>query len=116
MYRRSGEWVSPGDPILRVVFMNKLRVEGFVDADKYTPDEIMGKSVEVTAFLPHDRVERFPAVITYVSPLVEASGEFRVWCDVENRQHNGHWILRPGMSAEMAIRLNSQSAKVAVRP
>ncbi len=113
MYRRPGEWVSPGDPIMRIVYMDKLRVEGFVDADKYTPDEIFGKSVEVTAHLPHDRVERFSAAISYVSPIVEASGEYRVWCEVENRQHNGHWILRPGTTVEMTIKLNSQAAKVA---
>jgi hypothetical protein len=93
--------------------MDKLRVEGFVDADKYSPDEVFGKAVDVTANLPHDRTERFAGVITYVSPIVEASGEYRVWCEVENRQHNGHWILRPGMTAEMMIKLNSQPAKVA---
>lgn len=116
MYRRPGEWVSPGDPIMRVVYMDKLRVEGFVDSNKFTPDEILGKVVEVTANLPNDRVERFPAVISYVSPIVEASNEYRVWCEVENRVHNGHWILRPGMMAEMNIKLNSQPSKVAVRP
>jgi multidrug resistance efflux pump len=113
MFRRPGEWVNPGEPILRVLYMDKLRVEGFVDADQYTPDEIHGKAVEVVANLPRERVERFPAVITFVSPLVDASGEYRVWCEVENRQHNGHWILRPGMIAEMTIKLNSQAAKVA---
>jgi multidrug resistance efflux pump len=113
LYRRQGDWVSPGDPIMRVVYMDKLRVEGFVNADKYTPDEVFGKAVEVTAYLPRDRVERFTAAITYVSPLVEASGEYRVWCEVDNRQHNGHWILRPGMTAEMTIKLNSQAVKVA---
>jgi multidrug resistance efflux pump len=113
MYRRVGDWVSPGDPIMRIVYMDKLRVEGFVDADKYSPDEVFGKAVDVTANLPHDRTERFAGVITYVSPIVEASGEYRVWCEVENRQHNGHWILRPGMTAEMMIKLNSQPAKVA---
>ena len=115
MFRHTGEWVSPGDPIMRVVFMNKLRVEGFVNADDYTPDQIEGKAVEVTVHLPNNRTERFQAVICYVSPTVEASGEYRVWCEVENRQHNGHWILRPGTIAEMTIQLNSQPTKVAVK-
>lgn len=113
MYRRPGEWVNPGDPIMKIVFLDRLRVEGFVNADQYTPDEIMGKAVEVIATLPRDRVERFPAVIAYVSPVVEASGEYRVWCEVENRRHNAHWILRPGMITEMTIKLDSQPAKVA---
>jgi multidrug resistance efflux pump len=114
LYRRPGEWVSPGDAIMRVVHMDRLRVEGFVNADQYTPDEIHGKAVEVTARFPRNRVERFNAVISHVSQIVEASGEYRVWCEVENRLHNGHWILRPGMPAEMTIKLNSQPGSVAV--
>lgn len=115
MYRRVGEWVSPGDPIMKVVYMDKLRVEGFVNADQFTPDELEGKTVEIVLHLPRDRTEKFAGVVSYVSSQVEASGEFRVWCEVENRQHNGHWILRPGQFAEMVIKLDAAPGKVAVR-
>jgi multidrug resistance efflux pump len=114
LYRRVGEWVSPGDPIMRIVFIDKVRVEGFVDAESHTPDQIMGRAVEVVVVLPQGRTERFTSVISYVSPLVE-SGEYRVWCDVDNRKYNNHWILRPGMFAEMTVKLNSPSSKVASR-
>jgi multidrug resistance efflux pump len=115
LYRRVGEWVSPGDPIMRIVHLDKVRVEAFVDAEQYTPDQIFGREVEVTMYLPNGRTERFSSVISYVNPLVE-SGEHRVWCDVVNRRHNGHWILNPGRFAEMSINLNSTPAKVASRP
>lgn len=113
IFRRLGEWVQPGDPIMRIVYMDKLRVEGFVDADAYTADEIFGREVEVVAKLPHGRIEKFRSVISFVDPVVDSSGYFRVWCDVENRQHNEHWILRPGKDAEMTIKLGSVPAKVA---
>ena len=45
LYRKPGEWVSPGDPIARLVRMDRLRVEGFVDASKYLPEEIDGSRV-----------------------------------------------------------------------
>jgi hypothetical protein len=93
--------------------MDKLRVEGFVNSDAFTADEIFGREVEVTAQLPHGRIEKFRSVISFVDPVV-LSGNFRVWCDVENRQHNGHWILRPGNNAEMTIKLGSVPAKVAI--
>jgi multidrug resistance efflux pump len=113
VYRRLGEWVQPGDSILRIVYMDKLRVEGFVDADAYTADEIAGREVEVTARLPNGRVEKFRSVISFVDELVDSSGDFRVWCDVENRQHNGHWILRPGKDVEMSIKLGAVPSKIA---
>ena len=112
VFRRVGEWVQPGDAIMRIVYMDKLRVEGFVDSDAFTADEIFGREVEVTAQLPRGRIEKFRSVISFVDPVV-LSGNFRVWCDVENRQHNGHWILRPGNNAEMTIKLGSVPAKVA---
>lgn len=115
LYRREGEWVSPGDAIMRIVYMDRVRVEGFVDANKYLPAEIVGREVEIAILLPHDRVEKFKSRISFVSPLVEASGEYRVWCDVENRRLDEHWILRPGMYAEMTIDLTSAPAKVAVK-
>ncbi|MGE0755473.1 MAG: efflux RND transporter periplasmic adaptor subunit [Pirellulaceae bacterium] len=107
MYRQPGEWVSPGDPILRIVHMDRVRVQGFVDAKVYTPDQLMGREVEITVLLPQDRVEKFTSSVSFASPLVEA-GAFRVYCDVPNRMHNGHWILRPGSFVDkMVVRLNS---------
>lgn len=115
MYRRVGEWVSPGDPIMRLVYMEKLRVEGFVNADSYTSDEIFGREIEVTVHLPHGRVEKFRSTISFVDPVIDSSGEYRVWCDVENREHKAHWILRPGMYADMTINLAAPPAKVAAK-
>jgi biotin carboxyl carrier protein len=113
LYRRAGEWVSPGDPIMRIVYMDKVRVQGFVKADAYTPDQLAGREVEVIVSLPAGRVEKFTSHISFASPLVE-SGNFRVWCDVANRQHSGHWILRPGTFVEMSIKLNSAPGSLAV--
>ena len=31
------EWVNPGDPILRLVRLDQLQVEGLVPVAKYTP-------------------------------------------------------------------------------
>ena len=106
LYRKPGEWVSPGDPIARIVRMDKLRVEGFVDASRYLPEDIDGCAVTVIIRRANREPEEFKSTISFVSPIVEASGDYRVWAEVENRNSRGkHWVLRPGMEAEMRIEL-----------
>ena len=106
LYRKPGEWVSPGDPVARIVRMDKLRVEGFVDASRYLPEDIEGREVTVIIRRPNREAEEFKSTISFVSPIVEASGDYRVWAEVDNRTSQGkHWVLRPGMEAEMQINL-----------
>jgi len=104
--RLPGEWVSPGDPIARLVRMDKLRVEGFVDASKYLPEEVEGQSVTIIVRRPNRAPEEFQSTISFASPVVEASGEYRVWAEVDNQVvKDRFWVLRPGMEAEMRIDL-----------
>lgn len=106
LYRKPGEWVKPGDAIARIIRMDTLRVEGFVDASKYLPEDIDRRSVTVIIKRPNREPEEFTSKISFVSPVVEASGEYRVWAEVENRVARGkHWVLRPGMEAAMIIDL-----------
>ena len=106
LYAEPGEWVGPGDPIARIVRMDTLRVEGFVDASKYLPEDIDGRPVTVIIKRPNGESEEFNTTISFVSPLVEASGEYRIWADVKNEKSRGkYWILRPGMEAEIRIDL-----------
>jgi len=103
--RHEGEWVQPGDTVLHLVRMDRLWIEGFLDAASYSPGEIDARPVNVRVVLAHGRQEVFQGKIVYVSPLVETGGEYRVRAEVFNRQENEHWLLRPGLTAEMDIRL-----------
>ncbi len=105
VYRHAGEWVQPGDPVIHVVRMDRLRVEGFLNAKNYSQAEIAGRPITATVELARGRRETFQGKVVFVSPLVEAGGEFRIWADVLNRQQNDNWLLSPGMSAEMTINL-----------
>ncbi len=104
LYRHAGEWVQPGDPVMHLAQVNRLRIEGFLNADKVDPGEVAGRPVTVRVQLAHERTEQFTGKIVFVSPLVQAGGEYQIWAEVENRQHNGQWVLRPGLSAEMTIK------------
>ncbi len=105
LYRQAGEWVAAGEPVLRVVRMDRLRVEGFLKANEYDPSEVDGRPVTVEVELARDRKLQFVGEVVFVTPLVQAGNKYRVRAEVENRMERGHWQLRPGTSATVTIKL-----------
>jgi macrolide-specific efflux system membrane fusion protein len=101
--RRKGEWVNPGDPVLRIVRMDQLRVEGFVNINQYSRDQVAGRSVQAKVDLGGGRMATFQGKITFVSPLIRAGGDYRLRAEVENRAQNGNWLLQPGQKATLII-------------
>jgi len=104
-YHEPGEWLDAGEPVVRIVRMDVLRVEGFLSAGHYSPSEIDGKQVMVEVELERGRREKFKGVVSFVSPLVHAGNKYRVRAEVSNRAQGRHWLLRPGMEARMTIDL-----------
>lgn len=119
IHRRLGEWVQPGDPVVQVVRMDRLRVEALLSATDvrdregrlvsrgYSPSDIAGRRVTVAVELPGSRRETFPGQIVFVSPLVQAGGQYRFWAEVENRKHDDHWLLLPGLMAEVTVHVQT---------
>ncbi len=103
--RHAGEWLQVGEPVLRIVRMDRLWVEGWIDASKFNPDEIKNQSAVIDVELARGQHARFTGKIVFVSPLVEAGGEYRIKAEVENRRENNEWVLRPGHTATMQIQL-----------
>jgi len=103
--RHKGEWVQPGDTVLHIVRMDRLWIEGFLNAAEYSPSQIDERPVSVRVVLAQGREEVFRGKIIFVSPLVETTGEFRIRAEVLNRQENEHWLLRSGLVAELTIHL-----------
>ncbi|HEX3998443.1 MAG TPA: HlyD family efflux transporter periplasmic adaptor subunit [Pirellulales bacterium] len=105
-----GEWVKPGDSVIRLVRIDRLQVEGFLRGDAYNPWEVRDRPVTVFVKLARqtDPVA-FTGRITFVDPLKEAGNSFRVKASVENRLAPGRkdeWLLHPGDTATMRIDLN----------
>jgi macrolide-specific efflux system membrane fusion protein len=100
-----GEWVKPGDPVVYVVRMDRLRIEGLLSTVVVGPGEVDKRQVAATVQLERGHKESFSGEVVFVSPLVVAGGKYRIKVEVENRQQNGHWLLRPGHTAEMTIQL-----------
>jgi macrolide-specific efflux system membrane fusion protein len=109
LFHERGEWVSAGEPVVQVVRIDRLRVEGFLSASDFSPSDIADRPVAVELTLAGNRIARFNGQVVFVSPLVQAGNKYRVRAEVDNRAENGHPVLRPGMSATMSVHLTSQT-------
>lgn len=105
VFRQNGEWVSAGDPIARLVQLSKLRVEGFVESEKWAPAEVMGRTVTVEVKLARGEVQKIDGLISFVGTDIGANDEFRVWAEIENREQGGSYTVLPGMQADMVIHM-----------
>ncbi len=105
IHRRPGTWVQPGDPVIRVVRMNRLRVEGLVEGDLASPAQLEGSTAKVVVNCGRDGDQEIIGVVDFVSPIVQANGKYKVWVEIENKKVNGQWIIRPGLEARMDIEL-----------
>jgi len=103
VFRQHGQWVQPGDPVARLVNLGTLRVEGFLSAKEYDANDVADRPVSVEVELARGRSVRVQGKIVYVSPIVQAGGQYRVWAEVQNEQESGQWLLRPGLTAKMTI-------------
>jgi multidrug resistance efflux pump len=107
--KRPGAWITKGEPLLRLVRMDRLRVAGHVNAAHYGPHEVAGRAVSIRAHLERGRTVRFTGKITFVHPE-QTGGDYLVWAEVDNQTENEQWVLRSGLKVDMAIHLEGAAA------
>lgn len=102
----AGEWVQPGQPVMELVRVDRLRVEAFLNAYEVSPREVEGRRVMIEIPVGNGKTEQFQGHIEFVSSQVVADGAYRVWMEFDNRkdEHN-QWVVRPGLTATMRIDL-----------
>jgi RND family efflux transporter MFP subunit len=100
---RVGEWVEPGDAVLRLVAIDRLRAEGFAPAE-VASDALVGTEVRFT-LAPGDHNDHaepvvVAGVVRFVSPEVDpVNGQVRLWAELDNADR----ILRPGQQGTLRI-------------
>jgi multidrug efflux pump subunit AcrA (membrane-fusion protein) len=99
-----GEWVNPGDRIMRIVRMNKVRVEGKLAIERVWPAQVYDRPVTVEITTGGNRPEQFQGRIVFVAPELDSSGKYyKVVAEVENREDRGTWSLMPGMRPTVTV-------------
>ncbi|MDB5348444.1 MAG: czcB 4 [Schlesneria sp.] len=109
IYRKKGEAVRQGDPIVEVVNTDRVRIEGRIDlADlKYAKQ---GAKVKVRLSIPDldlpEEREEFSGQITFVDLISDpVTHETRIFADVRNKDN----ILRAGLTAEMILEVHESN-------
>ncbi|MEZ6127974.1 MAG: efflux RND transporter periplasmic adaptor subunit [Planctomycetaceae bacterium] len=96
---RVGEWVEAGQPVARIVRVDRLRAEGFVDA-VHLPELKRGQPVQLTVTSANAETSTFAGVLKFVSPeVVAVDGRIRVWAEIDNQKKQ----LHPGTRARMTV-------------
>lgn len=96
---RQGEWVEPGEPVIRVVRIDRLRAEGFLDA-RHVSGSLEGRPVKLTVEIPGQGETSFKGVLRFVSPEVDPiDSKTRMWAEIKNDD----LVLRPGLRGSLLI-------------
>jgi multidrug efflux pump subunit AcrA (membrane-fusion protein) len=108
--RQEGEWVQAGDPVVHLVQMDRLRVKAHIDPSLVSPQELIGRPVQLRIRLPGGRVHEVRAAVSFVSQIIDASNDYQLYVDFDNEpvvERNGevYWLVRPGMKADMTVYL-----------
>lgn len=104
-HKHEGDWVQPGETVVKIIQMDRLWVEGNIDATKYARHEVVGRPVKITVDLTGGGTEVLNGKIVFASPLV-VSNEYKIRAEVENRKAPGNsnqWLLSPGLNAKMEL-------------
>ncbi len=99
-----GEWVQPGTPIATLIQMDRLRVEGDIDALRHKNQVMQGTPVLVTIHSESENEIQINGKLGYVSMEIDLNNRHRVWVEIENyRNDDNDWAIKPGMRAEIVI-------------
>lgn len=104
--KQAKQWVTAGEPVLRVVRMDRLRVDGLLSAADLDTHEVDGKLVTVKVVLARGREAELRGKVVFTNQLIQAGNRFRVRAEVENRRGpEGQWLLQPGKSVQTIVHI-----------
>lgn len=96
--RHRGEWVEVGEPVLRIIRIDRLFVEGYVDA-ALVDQSSRGRPVSVTGNSRQGPIT-VEGTLIFVSPEIDSvNGQVEVKAEISNPA----LALRPGQPVQMTI-------------
>ncbi len=99
LHRRMGEWVQPGEKVVRIVRLSRLRTEGSLPLAVAGPS-LVGRRALVEVTTSEQGTVKREGRVSFVAPDVDPiNQEVRVWVEFENPGG----VLIPGMRASVLI-------------
>lgn len=99
VYEKSGQWVEQGTPVLRIVNLHRLRVEGYVNVETARHIAI-GDAVHITFHRGLPEQPPTPGTVTHVGRDVDVvNQQIRIWAEFDNPTES----VLPGMVGEMLV-------------
>ncbi|MEQ9410278.1 MAG: HlyD family efflux transporter periplasmic adaptor subunit [Fuerstiella sp.] len=96
--RHKGEWVEAGETVMRIIRLDQLLVEGYVESGLVN-QSTRGRKVMIQV-TGRGRATTLPGRIIFVSPEVDSlNGQVQVKAEVENPD----LLLQPGQPVDMVI-------------
>lgn len=96
---KKGEWVRPGDPLVRVTRIDRLKVEGFVKRE-LASSSLVDRTVTIVVEGVEGEKGRHSGKVVFLSPVVEPNDRTqRIVAEVDNSRG----LLGPGLRAKMII-------------
>ena len=99
LHRREGEWVHLGEKVVRVVRIDRLRVEAYVNLHSGLASLEKAPAILEVEFTDSPTQE-FSGAVVFVNPEADpVNGQIRIWAEIENRGR----LLRPGQRGRLKV-------------
>lgn len=108
-FKYQGEWCKQGEPVLKLIRMDKLMLQGIVNIREITPSQVSGAKVRIEFQIGSESPISFDNLrIEKISPEIDLDGNYVVWTYVKNKLVDSgsgarEWLLRPGIAGTMQI-------------
>ncbi len=98
-----GEWLQTGEPAVRMVRLDRLRIKGFVDGHQFDRSLTGARATFKTSVPPRGENVEFVGKIVFVSPrVIPNSNQLEFWADIDNPDFR----LRPGAQGRLEISID----------
>ncbi len=105
--KQRGSWVKPGDAVVRVLRLDRLRVDAILPPEMLLKP-LKGAEVVVSIDLPERGTGKYQGQVVFVRPeLNPLNRQIRIWAEINNDE----LLLRPGLSGSMTIQLPEENAE-----
>ena len=99
VHRREGEWVRVGEKVIRVVRIDRLRVEAYVNLHAALTS-LEKSPVILEVDFPDTPTQEFSGEVVFIHPEADpVNGQIRIWAEIENRDR----LLRPGQRGRLKV-------------